>query len=201
MECNKIIFSIFLTLTCIFLIMFFVRKNIEPHAYMGAFPPKNYRNKSYTEKHHDVHTAWGDMGYYPNKRNEYDYGLTPQEAEEKSRVEAAANAARPPPPAAPARPAPAAAPPVADAPAPAAAPPVADAPAPDVGDAVKCNANDVGSGLNRAVYRVVEGDVLRHYPNPPIASSWDPDWRSTIKKIDCIGLTQGEKMPMKPNNP
>ena len=64
--------------------------------------------------------------------------------------------------------------------------------------AFHCNANDVGSGLNRAVYRVVEGDVLRHYPNPSIASSWDPDWGSTFKKIDCLGLTQGEKMPMNP---
>ena len=74
MERKEIIFSILLTVTCIFFIVFLVRKNIEPHAYMGDFPPKNYQNKSSREKeHHDIHTAWGDMGYYPNKRNEYEY--------------------------------------------------------------------------------------------------------------------------------
>ena len=67
-----------------------------------------------------------------------------------------------------------------------------------VGDPVQCNANDVGSGLNAAVYRVAEGGVLRHYPNPPIATSWDSDWGTTFKKIDCQGLTQGEPMAMKP---
>ena len=67
-----------------------------------------------------------------------------------------------------------------------------------VDDPVQCNANDVGSGLNAAVYRVAEGGVLRHYPNPTIASSWDPDWGSTFKKIDCIGLTRGDPMAMKP---
>lgn len=66
-----------------------------------------------------------------------------------------------------------------------------------VGDTVQCNANDVGSGVNSALYRVVEDDVLRHYPNQSIASSWDPDWDSTFKKIDCIGLTPGENMAVK----
>ena len=66
-----------------------------------------------------------------------------------------------------------------------------------VGEPVQCNANDVGGGINAAVYRVAEGGVLRHYPNPPIASSWDPDWHSTYKKIDCIGLTKGDNMAMK----
>ena len=64
----------------------------------------------------------------------------------------------------------------------------------EVGDPVQCNANDVGSGVNSAVYRVEAGKKLRHYPNPPIATSWDPDWGSTYKKIDCDGLTEGEKM-------
>ena len=67
-----------------------------------------------------------------------------------------------------------------------------------VGEPVQCNANDVGGGLNAAVYRVTEGGVLRHYPNPPIATSWDPDWSTTFKKIDCIGLTKGDNMAMKP---
>ena len=64
-----------------------------------------------------------------------------------------------------------------------------------VGTPIQCNANDVGSGVNAAVYRYMGGTELRHYPNPPIASSWDPDWGTTFKKIDCEGLTEGEKMP------
>ena len=68
----------------------------------------------------------------------------------------------------------------------------------EVGTPIQCTANDVGSGVNAAVYRYMGGTELRHYPNPPIASSWDPDWGSTFKKIDCIGLTKGDNMAMKP---
>ncbi len=68
----------------------------------------------------------------------------------------------------------------------------------EVGDPVQCNANDVGSGANAAVYRVEADNVLRHYPDPPIASSWDPDWRTTFKNIDCQGFTQGPAMAAKP---
>ena len=67
-----------------------------------------------------------------------------------------------------------------------------------VGEPVQCNANDVGSGVNAAVYRVEANNVLRHYPNPGIASSWDPDWGTTFKRIDCVGLKQGSPMAMKP---
>jgi len=67
-----------------------------------------------------------------------------------------------------------------------------------VGDPVQCTTNDVGSGANRAVYRVEEGEILRHYPNPPIATSWDPDWSTTFKRIDCVGFTQGDAIAMKP---
>jgi len=67
-----------------------------------------------------------------------------------------------------------------------------------VGDPVQCNANDVGSGVNGAVYRVEADKVLRHYPNPPIATSWDSDWSTTFKKIDCVGFTQGAAMAAKP---
>ena len=36
---------------------------------------KNNQNTSSLteEKHYELHTAWGDMGYYPHKRNEYQY--------------------------------------------------------------------------------------------------------------------------------
>ena len=67
-----------------------------------------------------------------------------------------------------------------------------------VGDPVQCTANDVGSGANAAVYRVEADKVLRHYPNPPIATSWDSDWGTTFKKIDCAGFTQGAAMAAKP---
>ena len=67
----------------------------------------------------------------------------------------------------------------------------------EVGTPIQCTANDVGSGVNAAVYRYMGGTELRHYPNPPIASSWDPDWHDTFKKIDCIGLTKGDNMAMK----
>ena len=67
-----------------------------------------------------------------------------------------------------------------------------------VGDPVQCTANDVGSGANAAVYRVEADKVLRHYPNPPIATSWDSDWGTTYKKIDCAGFTQGATMAAKP---
>ena len=66
-----------------------------------------------------------------------------------------------------------------------------------VGTPVQCTANDVGSGANSAVYRVEAGKKLRHYPNPPIATSWDADWGTTYKKIDCIGFTQGPAMAHK----
>ena len=67
-----------------------------------------------------------------------------------------------------------------------------------VGTPIQCTANDVGSGVNAAVYRYMGGTELRHYPNPPIATSWDPDWASTFKKIDCEGFTQGAAMAAKP---
>ena len=67
-----------------------------------------------------------------------------------------------------------------------------------VGTPIQCNANDVGSGVNAAVYRYMGGTELRHYPNPPIATSWDPDWGTTFKKIDCQGYTQGPAMAAKP---
>ena len=68
----------------------------------------------------------------------------------------------------------------------------------EVGTPIQCTANDVGSGVNAAVYRYMGGTELRWYPNPPIASSWDPDWADTFKKIDCKGLTKGDDMAMKP---
>ena len=67
-----------------------------------------------------------------------------------------------------------------------------------VGTPIQCTANDVGSGVNAAVYRYMGGTELRVYPNPPIATSWDSDWGTTFKKIDCVGFTQGAAMAAKP---
>ena len=60
-------------------------KLIEPHAnvydklfFSGNKNSENSANNENTsslteEQHHELHTAWGDMGYYPHKRNEYQY--------------------------------------------------------------------------------------------------------------------------------
>ena len=356
MERKEIIFSILLTVTCIFFIVFLVRKNIEPHAYMGDFPPKNYQNKSSREKeHHDIHTAWGDMGYYPNKRNEYEYDgsdssrtsdiVKAQAKAERIRMEAeaeqirmqseiagmkskaeqlrlqaieaektrskieqekyaadadlklsvinlssalkelkqssggdiefaranaeemntenkmlkqkladfetaeaealavavkasadakaaqedAAAAANAQEDAAAAAKAQEEAAQAAMAAATAAAATKAQEKAADkaqedaaakaqdllknaeqalwgpigrkraspLGSPIKCILEDVGSGVG-AVYRYSGGTELRHYPSKSIADSWDPDWRSNIKAINCRGLTQGKKMKKKP---
>ena len=67
-----------------------------------------------------------------------------------------------------------------------------------VGEPVRCSENDVGNGVNAAIYRVAENGVLRWYPDPAIASSWDTDWETTFKTINCIGLTKGSDMAAKP---
>jgi len=68
---------------------------------------------------------------------------------------------------------------------------------PDEGASVQCSRNSP-TGDQRSVYRVTNGK-LRGYQNPVIASSWDSDWRSTMKKIDCTGLESGPDMPQKPD--
>ena len=65
----------------------------------------------------------------------------------------------------------------------------------DVGTPIMCNANDVGSGVNVAVYRYMGGVDLRHYPDPTTAQSWDDNWVDGHKKIDCKGLKRGAPMP------
>ena len=115
MEGNLVIFSVIISI--IFLIIVYItffarKKTIESHAYAYEkdFPPKNKRVVNshigtFDEKeHNDMHTAWGDMGYYPNKRNEYEYGgsdssrtadIVKAEAEaERIRVEVEAEAER-----------------------------------------------------------------------------------------------------------
>jgi hypothetical protein len=47
-----------------------------------------------------------------------------------------------------------------------------------------------------AVYRVT-GGIIRHYPNPPIADSWDKSWMYP-ELIDCSRFREGEPMPQGP---
>lgn len=47
------------------------------------------------------------------------------------------------------------------------------------------------------VYRAM-GGMLRWYPSPAIAVSWDPAWASPVK-IDCSGVKKGDPMQMAPS--
>ena len=61
----------------------------------------------------------------------------------------------------------------------------------------QCASDDPLDAPNSAVYRNMGNGLFRHYPNPTIASSWDPDWGSTYKKLpSCKGVTIGEPMSM-----
>ena len=66
-----------------------------------------------------------------------------------------------------------------------------------VGSAWQCEANDPMGAPNNAVYRYMGDDTFRHYPNPIIASSWDPNWMSFGKISDCTGVVKGDPLPMK----
>ena len=66
------------------------------------------------------------------------------------------------------------------------------------GKAVKCTSNPPANYPGPdAVMRYNKGTV-RHYTNPTVASSWDPNW-GTPQSIDCYGMTVGTDMPMNPN--
>jgi hypothetical protein len=67
-----------------------------------------------------------------------------------------------------------------------------------VGNPVRCDTADVPGGVPGAVYRTTGTTTLRHYPDPDIADSWDPDWRTTTQGIDCTGFVKGDNMAMEP---
>jgi len=46
------------------------------------------------------------------------------------------------------------------------------------------------------VYRYADGQ-LRWYPNPSVASSWDPNW-TKITTLNCTNIPKGPTMEMKP---
>ncbi|KAJ0411164.1 hypothetical protein ATCC90586_005021 [Pythium insidiosum] len=56
------------------------------------------------------------------------------------------------------------------------------------GQAIKCDPEEA------AVFRLTGGQ-RRWYPNPEIASSWDPQWAS-FKVVDCSTLPRGDDMPL-----
>ena len=55
------------------------------------------------------------------------------------------------------------------------------------GNSYKCSTS------SSKVYRYTEGE-LRWYPNPVIASSWDPNWRTNYSVIACDGILRGFPM-------
>jgi hypothetical protein len=69
---------------------------------------------------------------------------------------------------------------------------------PNVGDSVKCSAN------SSAVLRVMSDNLIRGYPNPDIAASWNSNWGSNIKDINCdlytTGAALGRNPDYKPND-
>ena len=62
------------------------------------------------------------------------------------------------------------------------------------GQSVKCGGVSRNEYL-MAVYRYT-CSMIRHYPNPTIASSWDTQW-TQYKMIDCSGVTIGPDMALK----
>ena len=64
------------------------------------------------------------------------------------------------------------------------------------GTPVQCSVNDL-RGSAGSVYRSMEDGTFSHYPNPEIASSWDPNWSENIIQVDCKGFTKGEDLKKK----
>ena len=63
------------------------------------------------------------------------------------------------------------------------------------GDAVGCmQGKELPNGVQGGIYRYVEDNVLRWYPNPTIARAWDPSWNQHIKWTDCTTYKSGDPM-------
>lgn len=57
----------------------------------------------------------------------------------------------------------------------------------NVGDFIYCTAyNPKGQG---AIYKYNGDNSMSYYPSNEIAASWDSQWASKIKTIDCTGYT------------
>ena len=68
------------------------------------------------------------------------------------------------------------------------------------GDSVGCNSGQgLPKGVNGGIYRYVDENILRWYPNPRIARSWaGRGWWKRVKNIDCTSYKAGP--PMSRNN-
>lgn len=65
----------------------------------------------------------------------------------------------------------------------------------DNGDPVGCvQGKELPNGVQGGIYRYVDDNVLRWYPNSTIASAWDPSWHTRIKWSDCTTYKAGEPM-------
>ncbi len=53
------------------------------------------------------------------------------------------------------------------------------------------------SGDVSRVYRWTENNILRWYPDPSIAYSWNISWQGNAIDVDCKYFTFGDPMPMK----
>lgn len=64
------------------------------------------------------------------------------------------------------------------------------------GDSAGCNSGrGLPKGVNGGIYRYVDENILRWYPNPPIARSWaGRGWWRRIKMIDCTSYKAGPPM-------
>lgn len=66
------------------------------------------------------------------------------------------------------------------------------------GDAVGCiSGKELPNGVQGGIYRYVDDNILRWYPNPTIASAWDRLWSSRIKWSNCTTYKAGEPMSSK----
>jgi hypothetical protein len=70
---------------------------------------------------------------------------------------------------------------------------------PAVGSTITCGTNDPLNLPGKSFYRLTNPTTISHYPNPPIAASWDPTWASdAISAPDCSIFTYGPDMGTKP---
>ena len=60
-----------------------------------------------------------------------------------------------------------------------------------IGQSVRCGADQP------AIYRYMGGNVIRWYPDPNIAASYDPNWGSPLL-ISCANMQVGSALPYNP---
>lgn len=64
-------------------------------------------------------------------------------------------------------------------------------------DTIVCDPNKPNSGALGSLYRFTD-DGIRPYPTYEIAASWDANWESNVKEIDCTGFDVTDDMPPYP---